>query len=219
MTSTHRKPIIIACSGKIGSGKNYLAENVLFDTLRKMGKNVVVMAFGDSLKTMCHTKDGVAYEKLFYDKDKETRKILQTRGMKERETDDKIFIKMLDCNMRIMFDRNIDVVIVSDLRFKVELEYLKSKNTLLFRVNAPTRTSDKILKECGGDEKEMENISNHISETELDDSKEFDFYLDNDYEHEDGVVKRINDIFDRIERLVSGFNIDYKAAGCMINAS
>jgi len=82
-SSLSQKGFVIGFSGKIGSGKNYLAEKKVFEILHNMGKNVVVMAFGDYFKMMCLVKDGIPYEKLFYDKDKQTRKILQTRGMKE----------------------------------------------------------------------------------------------------------------------------------------
>ncbi|MDD4931761.1 MAG: hypothetical protein PHG66_06495 [Candidatus Colwellbacteria bacterium] len=198
MSSQNKTGLVIGCSGKIGSGKNYLAETKIFDTLHEMGKNVVVMAFGDYLKMMCLVKDGISYDKLFYDKDQQTRKILQTRGMKERETDDMIFIKMLECHMKIAFDRNIDVIIISDLRFNIEFEFLKSLNAVLFRVNAPKRTYDKMIKECVGDEKAVAEIAKHVSEIELDLRNDFDHYLDNDYEHEESVVDEISDIMKKI---------------------
>lgn len=198
MSSQNKTGLVIGCSGKIGSGKNYLSEKKMFEKFHQMGKNVVVMAFGDYLKMMCLVKDGISYDKLFYDKDKETRKILQTRGMKERETDNEIFIKMIDCHMKIAFDRNIDVIIISDLRFNIEFDYLKSKNAVLFRVNAPKRTQDKMFKECSGDEISISEISKHISEIELDLRNDFDYYLDNDYEHEESVVDEISDIIKKI---------------------
>lgn len=189
---TTRKNIIIGLSGKIGSGKNYIGENILYKELCNKGYNVVVMAFGDYLKMICCVKDGISYEKLFYDKDLETRKVLQTRGMKERETDDLIFIKMLDCHMRIAFDRNINVVIISDLRFGIELDYLIEKKATLFRINAPMRTKDKMMKECNGDEKMVDNISNHTSETNLDNCDKFNFIIDNDYENESNITSIIS---------------------------
>lgn len=190
--------LVIGCSGKIGSGKNYLAEKKMFEKFHQMGKIVVVMAFGDYLKMTCLVKDGISYGKLFYDKDQETRKILQTRGMKEREIDNEIFIKMLECHMKIAFDRNIDVVIISDLRFNIEFEFLKSLNAVLFRVNAPKRTQDKMFKECAGDAKAVAEIAKHVSEIELDLRNDFDYYLDNDYEHEESVVDEISDIIKKI---------------------
>jgi len=92
---------------------------------------------------------------------------------------------MLECNMRIAFDRNIDAIIIPDLRFQIEFDFLNKKNATLCRINAPTRTEDKMFKECSGDVKSIEEISTHISETDLDKCLDFDYYLDNDYEHED----------------------------------
>ena len=158
----------------------------------------MVIAFGDYLKMLCHVKDNVSYEKLFYDKDVETRKTLQTRGTKERESDDLIFIKMLDCHMRILFDRNIDIVIISDLRFRIERDYLFGKNAILFRINSSIRTRDKMYKECNGDEKMVNDISTHISETDLDECGEFNFIIDNDYENESNVASIISKCVERI---------------------
>lgn len=194
MSTTNKLTNIIGISGKIGSGKNYIAEKILFNKLREKGKNVVVMAFGDYLKMMCYVRDGISYEKLFHNKDNQTRQILQIRGMKERETDDQVFIKMLDCHMKIAFDRNIDVIVVSDLRFNIEFEFLKNKNATLLRVNSPKRTYDKMMKECEGDEKLISTISNHISETDLDNCLLFDYYIDNDYEHQNDIDDKISNI-------------------------
>lgn len=189
---------IIGFSGKIGSGKNFLAEKVVFDKLHSMGKNVVVMAFGDYLKMMCYIKDNISYEKLFHNKDTTTRKILQNRGITERDIDNNIFIKMIECQIRLSFDRNIDVIIVSDMRFRIEFEFLREKGATLIRVNSPRRTRDKIQKECVGNEKEIEEISNHSSEVDLDNYKDFDYYLNNDYDHEKIIVDEITQIVDEI---------------------
>lgn len=191
---------IIGLSGKIGSGKNFLSEKKVFDKLHSMGKNVVIMAFGDILKMMCYAKDNISYEKLFYDKDQQTRKILQTRGMKEREIDNKIFVKMIECQMRIAFDRNIDIIIISDLRFRIEFDFLKEKGATLIRVNAPKRTYDKMFKECSGNKKAINEISEHISEIELDNCKDFDYYLNNDYEYEKKVSDEVCVIIEKITK-------------------
>ena len=189
------KKRIIGLSGKIGSGKNYIAEKVLYNKLKKMGKNVVIMAFGDYLKMTCYTKDGISYEKLFHTKDKETRIKLQERGTDERKIDEKIFIKMFECNMKIAFDRNIDVVIVSDMRLHNEFEFLRSKDATLVRINSLERTLNKMNEECLGNEDDIKKVSNHISEIALDNRKDFDYYINNDYGED------INSIIDEILRV------------------
>lgn len=173
-----------------------------------MGKNVVIMAFGDHLKTMCLVKDGISYYKLFYDKDEPTRKTLQIRGMKEREIDDSIFVKMTDCHIKIAFDRKIDVIIISDLRFKIEFDYLRnilpkgSIESIIVRIDAADRTLDKMLKECNGNYESVYDIKNHISETDLDSCLDFDYYLDNDYNYESSSIKEISDISEKISERV-----------------
>ena len=76
---------ILAFSGKIGSGKNFLAEKVVFPFLRSKNKNVLIMAFADYLKFLCIAKDKISYERCFHNKDVESSKKLQERGMSERK--------------------------------------------------------------------------------------------------------------------------------------
>ena len=199
----NKQPKILAFSGKIGTGKNYLAETPVFNYLRKTNKNVLILAFADYLKMICHVKDRILYERLFYDKDEESRKALQTRGMLERKENNNVFVEILDCKIRLAFDRKIDVILISDLRFKNEFEFLKNKGSILFRINAPKRNKDKLLKECGGDENKASIIASHISEIDLDNSiKDFHHVLNNDYDNEDNIVfeleKILNDYCEEI---------------------
>lgn len=195
---------IIGLSGKIGSGKNYIAEKILYNMLTKRGKNVSIIAFGDYLKMMCYTYDNIPYEKLFINKDEDTRKILQTRGTDARKSDDNVFIKMLECNMKILFDRNTDVIIVTDVRFNNEVDFLKSKNSILIRINAINRTINKMRDECGTEN--TLSISTHKSETELDNYNGFDYIINNDYDNEKNVYNILNEI---LEESI------HNAAGCI----
>lgn len=194
-SSTIVYPTIIALSGKIGSGKNYLAENTIFNYLRQLNKNVMVLAFADYLKMLCNVKDRILYDRLFIKKDEESRRSLQTRGMLERKENDNIFIEIIECKLRLAFERKIDIVIVPDVRFKNEFKYLKDRGAIIFRINSPRRTKDKLLQECG-DENKASIISSHISEIDLDNCKEFNHILSNDYENEDNIIYEINTILD-----------------------
>lgn len=188
---------IIGLSGKIGSGKNYIAEKVLYNMLTKRGKNVSIIAFADYLKMICYTYDNIPYEKLFINKDEDTRKILQTRGTNIRKIDNNIFIKMLECNIKILFDRNVDVIIVTDVRFNIEVDFLKSINSTIIRINAINRTIDKMK-----DESETENtlsISTHKSETELDNYNKFDYTINNDYDNEKNIYDILNKILEELK--------------------
>lgn len=189
-------PKILASSGKIGSGKNYLSENHMFNYLRSQGKNVLIIAFADYLKMVCCVKDRILYERLFYDKDEESRRCLQNRGMIERKENEDIFIEVMNCKIRLAFDRKIDVVIISDVRFKNEFTFLKRLGAIIFRINSPRRTHDKLMKECENNENKVSIISSHISEIDLDDCRDFDYTLSNDYENEDNIYSELKNILD-----------------------
>jgi hypothetical protein len=190
-------PKILAFSGKIGSGKNYLAENVVFDYLRQKNKNVQIIAFADYLKMICCVKDRILYERLFYDKDEVSRRELQTRGTLERKENKDIFVEILECKIRLAFDRKTDVIIVTDLRIKNEFQFIEKMEGVTFRINAPKRTLDKMMKECGGDKNKVSIVASHMSETDLDDCKKFNHVLSNDYENEENIILQLNEILDR----------------------
>jgi hypothetical protein len=190
---------IFAFSGKIGSGKNYLAENPVFDYFRSKNKNVLILAFADYLKVTCNVKDRIIYERLFIDKDVESRKCLQTRGTLERKDNELIYIEAMECYIRLAFDRKIDIVIISDLRYKNEFIFLKHIGATTFRINAPQRTKSKLLKECNNDEKVATIIASHSSEIDLDNYPYFNYYLNNDYSNEDNIVNEIKTILSNIQ--------------------
>lgn len=191
-------PLIIAPSGKIGSGKNYIAEQLIYKKLRQKNLNVMLIAFGDYLKILCYTKDKIAYEKLFHDKDLNSRRALQLRGESERSENPDIFIDFVDCQSRVMFERGMDVIIVLDARYKNEVKFLKEKNATIIRFNSPNRTNDKIAKECDNVKEKMEIVASHTSEIDLDDYKEFDYVLNNDYGMEHEIETQIEEIVSKL---------------------
>lgn len=189
---------ILAFSGKIGSGKNHIVENIIFPYLKKMGKNVLVLAFADYLKIQCNVKDRILYERLFVDKDIESRKVLQERGTREKTENPKIFIEAMDCMIKMFTSRGIDIILIPDLRFNNEFEFLKSRGAINFRVNAPNRSRDKLLKECEGCKATAGVISSHISEKELDNRTDFNYILDNDYINSLNIETQIKNILNKI---------------------
>lgn len=190
-------PKIIALSGKIGSGKNYIGETLIFNYLRRLNKNVVLLAFADYLKITCNLKDRILYDRLFRDKDIESRRMLQNRGTVEKQDNENIFIEAMDCMIHMFLDRKVEVIIITDLRFKNEFEYLKNNwNALCIRVNSPQRTYDKMLKECEGSISKLNIISNHVSETELDDCKSFEHTICNDYQNQSNIEYEIKQLLD-----------------------
>lgn len=192
-------PLIIAPSGKIGSGKNYIAENIIFKKLREKNLNVMLIAFADYLKILCYTKDKIPFGKLFYEKDTNSRRALQLRGEEERKTNPNMFVDFVDCQSRIMFDRGVDVIIILDVRYKNEAQFVKDKNGIIIRFNAPNRTENKMRIECKDNQDEILKVRNHISEVDLDDYKHFDHIVNNDYGNEDKVISQINSIVDKLQ--------------------
>ena len=185
---------IIALSGKIGSGKNYISENIIFPYLRSLNLNVVMLAFADDLKVLCYSKDNVSYERLFVNKDTQSRLLLQQRGDEEKKVDNDIFIKMLDCRIKMMVDRKVDIILITDVRYKRELQFLHSKDVITIRINSPQRTINKIKEECKVVKEDMDKILNHSSETDLDNENSFYYIFNNDYENEKQIKKDILNI-------------------------
>ena len=60
--------VIIGFTGKMGSGKNYIAEQILLPFLTSHGYQVLTLAFADQLKIDCMTKYGLNYNDVFKDK-------------------------------------------------------------------------------------------------------------------------------------------------------
>jgi hypothetical protein len=80
-----------------------------------------------------------------------------------------------------------EIWVIPDLRFKHEADFLKEKGAILIRVNG-----DPI-----GERKNSKRNLNHISETDLDDYKYFDFIIENDstlYHFNNKIDNLINDL-------------------------
>lgn len=216
---------IIALSGKIGCGKDYLNKNYFIPMLKKKNLNTTVHGYADHLKFMSLStgycidnikntnnntyyvpddfKKNINYDTLFRDKNELSRTVLQTISALEKSKDNDIFLKVIDAKIKLAFDRGADVFIVTDLRFKNEfkmLDALKDKNTnvIKIRINAPNRTYDKMMKEVNNNANKVSIIASHISEVDLDAETKFDYFIRNDYGDYEGVEEIINKIVDTI---------------------
>lgn len=191
--------IVIGVSGRIGCGKDHVSAHMLLQYFTRLHQNVVIIAFADYLKLQCILNDNVAYEDVYHQKTDQSRVMLQQRGEQLRSQDKNIFIKAVDTQIHVFSERKIDVVIISDVRYKNEYEYIKFKfadQSFLLRVLAPLRNINKMKEECKGDEAKMKQIANHSSETELD-YCDFDYSLANDYEDEKYVQHRLFAVLDK----------------------
>lgn len=162
----------------------YLAENVTLDYLSSQYR-VAVYAFADHLKILCHIKDRISYERLFYDKDTESRLALQRVGMELREVDAEVFIRVIDCHLRLAKDRRIDVVLISDVRLLNEFEYILRIGGVVVRIDSFNRNANKLQQEVNHlsiSEQDVAKarISSHISEINLDTETRFHRRINND---------------------------------------
>jgi hypothetical protein len=174
---------ILCISGKLGVGKDYIAENIILPFLTQKGHKVMLVALADHFKIETISKDKVPYSDVFYKKTPISRKLLQHRGTEEGRNvyGENIWIDTLLTWMRLHSERSkIDYYIILDCRFKNEIFNFEKLGSKSLRILAPTRNEKKLREESNGDENVYLSIKNHPSETDLDDYTEFDFIYNND---------------------------------------
>ena len=159
----NHKKIYIGISGKLGSGKNYIMENIIFphiyDKLNDYIIHPIPISFGDQIKTELIGRDlSLDFNKLFITKDDETRRLLQLYGTENgrNKYNENIWIRAIDCWIDLTIDRiknlyknkNICfVIMISDIRFINEANYILNNNGLLFKVYSPIRNLQRLLQE------------------------------------------------------------------------
>lgn len=160
-------------SGKAGSGKNYVSEKLFLPLLTE--KSTLFMAFADHFKIEAIVKDKLDYDKVFGQKDEKTRVVLQKRGTEEGRDvfGPDIWINILEQWMKLYASRGIERFIITDVRFPNEVEFIKKKGGKVIRIESPNRVRNRRYWEKIKDE--------HISEKALDDYKNFDYIIHNDY--------------------------------------
>lgn len=162
---------IIGFSGKMGAGKNYIAENIaseLFDD----GFRVHYLAFADQMKLEIAARyPEYDYDSLFVNKTPDVRKLLQeyaTEFGRDVYGDD-MWIYTLNMRLHMLYKTRIpgkiNIYIITDVRFLNELEWIEKNNGLVIRVDAPLRTDAAP--------------GMHVSETELD-NYPFKYRINND---------------------------------------
>ena len=209
---------IFGFSGKIGSGKNYVSEKLFLPLLPQ--KQTLVMALADHFKVDACSKDNLEYEKVFINKDENTRRILQIRGTEEGRLKygEDIWTRTLDTWIRVYQERGIERIIITDVRFKNEVEWVKSKGGKIIRIISPNRTHTRMSKEAANQEA-YDRIRTHASEIGLDNYHDFDYVIHNDYTDEDKVINRVRDIVVGLEekhKLVIFCDLDDTICKCNI---
>lgn len=171
---------IIGILGHQGVGKNYLAENILLKFLEN--KPTIIIAFADHLKIDIICKHDIEYDRLFIKKDFEARKKLQIEGTEEgrNKYGEDIWIKAIYSWMKVFYSRGIKRFIIPDVRFQNEVNWIKSLNGLVIKLEAPKRYMNKVVQETGKDIDRIKEIILHKSEQEIDKIKNYDISLKND---------------------------------------
>jgi hypothetical protein len=174
---------IIGISGKMGSGKDYIAQNYIIPYIKKNMLQYMCLSFADQIKINVICKNDIRYEDVFVNKSKETRRLLQIEGTENgrKQLGEDIWIKYHENWSKIHESRGIDILLTNDVRFKNEIEYIKAKGGMMIKVIAPDRTEERLRSECKGNEKIYDDIKSHSSECELDDvdDKIYDIIINN----------------------------------------
>jgi energy-coupling factor transporter ATP-binding protein EcfA2 len=194
--------MIIGISGHMGSGKDTIAKMLSYILFKMKPEypsyyNFVywancntapyIVPFAKNIKLITSKLIG-CNESDLYDQDFKklqitwitgsptVRKILQDVGIIFREKiDPDIWIKSL-----FKITENEDHVIIPDVRFINEADAIKKRGGLLIRINRPGKNGD-----------------GHISETSLDNYKDFDYIIENDGE--------LDELFHKVKNI--GINI------------
>lgn len=175
---------IIGLLGHAGVGKNYIAENII---PKYINGSYLVLAFADHFKIDCITKHNFEYNKVFGEKDYETRKALQRIGTEEgrHRYGEDIWIRIVENWIKVFNSRGIENFIISDVRFQNEVNWIKSMGGKVIKIISQKRLKIQLEKESSN-LFQKNNIENHESESGIDKIDNYDFILDND--------KKINDL-------------------------
>ena len=181
---------IVGISGHIGSGKS-LVSSVFCDVLDSIGKRVLVKSFAYPIYKIVSDLTDLSIEEIkrrkrnhvtIQIKDKVTnyRNILQTigNGLREYGGDD-IWIDSLfgSDNDRVITDLTWinDWWIIEDLRYPNEAQRIKSLSGKLIRI-----------------ERKKSEDNEHTAETSLDNWKDWDLVIENNYSSVEEAKKEIN---------------------------
>jgi hypothetical protein len=191
---------LIGLSGKLGSGKNYIAENIIAPYFKDT-YNILIIGFGDQVKNELYARDeSLTYNLLYDNKTFESRKKLQeyaTEHGRDKYNQD-MWIRGLDMQIETFCRRSPKepLIIICDVRFINEADYISKGNGLLIRIESKERTEIRYLKEANNNEINYNNISNHISETNLD-TYDFVNIINNDYQSNIELTNKFIHIFQK----------------------
>jgi hypothetical protein len=173
---------VIGLSGKAGSGKDYIAANIL---AKHYG--YVPFSLAWHIKTSLIGKGVCTYDEAFLTKPPRVRHLLQQEGTESGRDiyGEDIWLETAFAWMQLVYEQwGIARFVVPDVRFPNEVEYIKRKGGKVIRILASNRVAGSPLS--------ME-ARLHRSETALDDypPDNYDGLLDNDIGSEDTLTDRV----------------------------
>ena len=179
----------IAISGKMCSGKSTLADMLINFFQESYNINCIKYSFANGIYEIA--------KNVFYMKNKD-RHLLQQIGEKMREIDKDIWIKK---TINDIYKNNDNHVIIDDLRFINELEYVKKHNFFTIRLNISKYEQDSRIMSTYPDTyiKHTNNLNN-ISEIDLDNIPHNNFDIIINVDH-CSLHKMITLILEKLEKL------------------
>ena len=146
--------MIIGISGKMGTGKDYIAENYIMPYIEnKLKEKCLILSFADMLKINLMVRHDIKLNELYGGrKTQEIRKLLQIEGTEKGRNiyGEDIWVRYLEAWYELHKSRGIKYIIIPDVRFKNEYDFIKKNNGIVFRINAPNR-NEKRLREEGNE--------------------------------------------------------------------
>ena len=175
--------LLIGITGKLGSGKDYITNNLVIPILKRQSLSYLQTCFADQLKVNVMSKYNIPVKDIFETKTQDTRLLLQKEGTElGRRVDQDVWIKYLDNWITVYHSRGIEVFIISDVRFRNEFQYILSKCGIMIKVTAPYRNKKRLWEESKGCWVTYDEIKNHTSECDLDEIQDnvYDMVINND---------------------------------------
>lgn len=168
----NHNPKIFVLSGKAKSGKDLIADKI---SLYYKNKKCIQISYAYYLKQYIKKIMNISF-----DESNKPRTLLQEFGIDLIKKIDPLFlVKRLIEDIKV-YSYFYDVIIVTDARLKEEITELKKLFKIItIRVNTNYSDSKMSIKE-----------KNHITETDLDDYKEFDYVI-NDFEQINEILEEI----------------------------
>lgn len=164
---------IIGISGNAGVGKDYLTKHILAPMISN-GQPYIIASFADHFKIDSIVKDNLDRTKVYGKKDSITRSILQQKGTENGRDiyGNDVWVNILHERLLQYSSRGIKYFFITDCRFENEIQYVKSKNGIVIRIEAEDRHNE--LMSIEGNENK-----NHSSETSLSKYTNWDYIIDN----------------------------------------